>query len=223
MKKAETILFSLLLALFTAASAQAETRYIDDTLYAPLRSGEGLGFRIVHKGVKSGTALKLITTSTDSGYSKVRTPSGIVGWLPSRYLVREPSASTKLELLTKEHKSLKQKFSEISKKSGNVLTSNNSLTTENRELAKNNKNLQVELTNIKRIASNAINLDHRNSELRERNEQLKNELEILTSDNLRLNENNERDKMLVGGGLVFLGVLMAMVVPMFRKDKRDSW
>jgi SH3 domain protein len=100
---------------------------------------------------------------------------------------------------------------------------NNTNTEKNRQLTESNKNLLLELADIKRISTNAVTLDKRNRELRELNEQFKNELEVLTSENLRLRENNERDKMLLGGGLVLAGVLIAVLIPMFKKDKRDSW
>jgi SH3 domain protein len=222
-KKAEAHIIGLLLILLAATSTQAETRYIDDTLYAPLRSGEGLGFRIVHKGVKSGTALELLATNAESGYSKVRTPEGIEGWLPSRYLVSEPIARTRLDSLTNEYESLRKKFAEVAEQNKNMQETNNTITEKNRELSESNKNLLVELADIKRISTNAITLDRRNSELRELNEQLKNELEVLTSENTRLKENNERDKMLLGGGLVLSGVLVAVILPMFKRDKRDAW
>lgn len=223
MNKSKAYTISILLALFLAFSVSAETRYVDDTLYAPLRSGEGLGFRIVHKGVKSGTPLELLTSNSQTGYSRVRTPEGIEGWLPSRFLVKEPIARTRLEQLTEEHEAIQKSFREISAQNQELLVSNTNLTSRNSELADSNQDLQAELADIKRISSNAVNLDRRNSELREVNEQLKNELEVLTSENIRLTENNDRDKMLLGGALVLSGILVAVIIPMFKKDKRDSW
>jgi len=223
MKKTAVTFVGLLLFVLTALSAQAEPRYIDDTLFAPLRSGEGLGFRIVHKGVKSGTQVELITSNSASGYSKVRTPEGIEGWLPTRFLVREPIAKTRLASLIKEHETLEQKFSELSEQSEKTEATNITIAEQNRELLASNSSLQAELADIKRISENAMTLDRRNSELRQFNEQLKNELEVLTAENTRLSENNERDKMLLGGGLVLSGVLIAVVIPMFKRDKRDNW
>ncbi|OZG71335.1 hypothetical protein BTA51_21990 [Hahella sp. CCB-MM4] len=201
----------------------ADTRYIDDTLYAPLRSGEGLEFRVVHKGVKSGTPVELLSTNPDSGYSKIRTPDGIEGWLPTRFLINEPVAADKLARLIKEHEALKAKFAEVSSTNKEINQTSGQVQANNERLQTENQKLQDELSSIKRISENAINLDRRNRELRETNEQLKNEVEVLTADNIRLKENNERDKMLLGAGLVLLGVIIALVVPMFKRDKRNSW
>ncbi len=223
MKHPILIWFGILLASLTTSFVFAETRYIDDTLYAPLRSGEGLGFRIVHKGVRSGTAIELLVTNPESGYSKVRTPEGIEGWLPTRFLVAEPIAKTKLEQLQVQHEQLQAKFTSLSEESNSLTSTNTSNAKKINRLEEDNKNLLAELADIKRISTNAISLDKRNSELRRENEELKNELEVLNSENIRLNDNNERDKMLLGGGLVVLGVLIAVIVPMFKRDKRDTW
>ena len=226
MKTTYKTLLKMLLVLALSSSAMlslAETRYIDDTLYAPLRSGEGLQFRVVHKGVKSGTPVELIETNADSGYSKIRTPDGIEGWLPTRFLVNQPVAADKLAKLTKEHDALKAKYAELTKSSGEISQSSSQIQAENEKLQANNSSLQEELASIKRVSENAINLDRRNRELRESNEQLKNEVEVLTADNLRLKENNERDKMLLGAGLVLLGVFIALIVPMFKREKRAGW
>lgn len=216
-------IIGILVLLLSFTTASAETRYIDDTLYAPLRSGEGLGFRIVHKGVKSGTRLELLASNATSGYSRVRTPEGIEGWLPTRFLVKEPIARIRLQQLTAEHDRIKAQFQEVTARNQEMQEVNSSVTEKNRQLTESNKNLLLELADIKRISTNAVTLDKRNRELRELNEQFKNELEVLTSENMRLRENNERDKMLVGGGLVVAGVLIAVLIPMFKKDKRDSW
>ncbi|WP_020408427.1 TIGR04211 family SH3 domain-containing protein [Hahella ganghwensis] len=215
----------LLLATASALSlnSQAETRYIDDTLYAPLRSGEGLEFRVVHKGVKSGTPVELLGTNPGSGYSKVRTPDGIEGYIPTRFLINEPVAADKLARLAKEHEALKAKFAEISQSNNEISQTSGQVQADNERLRAENLRFQEELSNIKRISENAITLDRRNRELRETNEQLKNEVEVLTADNIRLKENNERDKMLLGAGLVLLGACIALVAPMFKRDKRNSW
>jgi len=221
-------IFKMLIALAlafssTATLSLAETRYIDDTLYAPLRSGEGLQFRVIHKGVKSGTQVELIETNANSGYSKIRTPDGVEGWLPTRFLVNQPIAAEKLVKLTKEYETLKAKFAELSQSSGAISQTSSQIKAENKTLQANNNKLQEELASIKRVSENAINLDRRNRELRESNEQLKNEVEVLTADNLRLKENNERDKMLLGAGLVLLGVIIALVAPMFKREKQAGW
>ncbi|MBU6954353.1 MULTISPECIES: TIGR04211 family SH3 domain-containing protein [unclassified Hahella] len=213
----------LLAGLLISSFAFADTKYIDDTMYAPLRSGQGLEFRIVHKGVKSGTPVEHLQTNAESGYSLIRTPEGIEGWLPTRFLINEPVARDKLNRMTQQYTALQQKFNDLQNEYSQIKGENSNLGGAREQLEKSNKELQLELSNIKRISENAIALDTRNRELRESNEKLKNEVELLSAENLRLKDSDERDKMLLGGGLVLLGVIIALIVPMFKREKKAGW
>nr|WP_253938598.1 TIGR04211 family SH3 domain-containing protein [Hahella sp. HN01] len=209
--------------MLISSFAFADTKYIDDTMYAPLRSGQGLEFRIVHKGVKSGTPVEHLQTNAESGYSLIRTPEGIEGWLPTRFLINEPVARDKLNRMTQQYTALQQKFNDLQNEYSQIKGENSNLGGAREQLEKSNKELQLELSNIKRISENAIALDTRNRELRESNEKLKNEVELLSAENLRLKDSDERDKMLLGGGLVLLGVIIALIVPMFKREKKAGW
>lgn len=219
--KTLTLIFSLLLF---SASAFAQRMYIDDTLLVPLRSGEGLGFRIVHKGVKSGLSVEVLETNTNSGYSKVREPSGVEGWLPTRYLVSEPiardrlaAAEQKLEKVEEQNKLLKTELADLKKES-------TALKTENERYFRENGTLSSKLEEITEISKNSIHLDNRNRELQEENQHLQNELDLVQADNQRLKDNKESDFILLGAGLVALGVFIAMIVPVMKPNKkRDSW
>lgn len=198
--------------------------YIDDTLLVPLRSGESTSYRIVHKGIPSGTKLEILEQNKESGYSKVRTPGGIEGYLPTRYLTEEPIARIKLErtnqtlnALNKEHEQLQNTFNQLK-------TEHQNLTKLYKETEQSlDKNVQ-ELSHIRSVSGNALNLDKRNQELRENNEQLRNELELVQTDNTRLKEKADSNMMLAGGGLVLLGVILALLIPMIKPSKKnDSW
>lgn len=216
-------LIGLLLSLL-CSSLNAETMFIDDVLLVPLRSGESLSHRIVHKGIPSGTKLEVLEHNSDSGYSKVLTPGGIEGYLPTRYLVPEPIARVKLEQATKELSTFKQEHAKLKEQYSSLLAEHNALKKANTETEQLlDKNVQ-ELSHIRTVSSNALTLDQRNQELRESNEQLRNELELLQTDNNRLKEKSESNMMLVGGGLVLLGVILALLIPVLRPSKKnDSW
>jgi SH3 domain protein len=198
--------------------------YIDDVLLVPLRSGESLSHRIVHKGVASGTPLQVLEHNKESGYSKVLTPGGIEGYLPTRYLVSEPIARVKLEQATKELATFKQQHTKLKEQFETLSSEHNALKKAYQETEQSlDKNVQ-ELSHIRSVSANALTLDERNRELRESNEQLRNELELLQTDNNRLKEKSESNMMMVGGGLVLLGVILALLIPMLKPSKKnDSW
>lgn len=214
---------SICLLALAISSASAETMYIDDTLLVPLRSGEGTGFRIVHKGLKSGTKLEIIE-KLSSGYAHVKTPSGIEGYLPSRYLTAQPIAKVKLAQANQELAKLKANYEETQTQLANLKKKHQSLSKEHTQTTSELNANSKELKNIKSISANALNLDKRNRELRESNEQLRNELELIQTENLRLKDKSDSNMMLIGGGLVTLGVILTLLIPIIRPSKKnDSW
>lgn len=207
-----------------AHAVSAQTMYIDDILLVPLRSGETLSHRIVHKGLPSGTKLTVLENNRETGYSKVLTPGGIEGYLPTRYLVSEPIARDKLEAANKEFTATKQQLTNLKQQFETLSSEHNALKKSYQQTEQSlDKNVQ-ELSHIRSVSANALTLDQRNRELRESNEQLRNEMELLQTDNNRLNEKSESKMMMIGGALVLLGVILALLIPMLKPSKKnDGW
>lgn len=217
-------ILTLILLSCCLGFAQAETAYIDDTLLVPLRSGAGTSYRIIHKGIPSGTALEVIERSAETGYAQVRTPAGLEGYLPSRYLVNQPIARDRLSSALKTLDSTRKQNAELKKQASDLQAELNTLKQNYASTSKNLEANQSELENIKSISANALNLDRKNRELRESNEQLRNELELLQVENIRLKDRSESNMMLIGGALVLLGIIIALILPMLKPSKKnDSW
>lgn len=105
-----------------------------------------------------------------------------------------------------------------------VTEERNSLQNAENNLSNRAEDLQTELQRIKNIAADSINLERRNRELREENQKLRNDLEVLTAENERLEASKESDFMLLGAGLVFGGVLLALIIPMLKPTRKtDNW
>ena len=212
-----------LLALLLAGGAYAETRYISDKIYVPLRVGEGSKYRIVHRGLPSGTPLELLENNEDSGYAKVRTQSGTEGWLPAHYLVSTPVARSQLKeteaqlaKLSEANKSLRDKLNSSTQSSEKSSAIIQQLEEENAELAK-------ELEEVKRVSANAINLDSDNRRLLESNQMLSSEVDVLKTDNARLRENKENEFFLNGAFAVLIGVMIALIAPRLMPKRRSEW
>lgn len=221
MKK--TIL-SLIASIMVASTAVSETMYIDDTLLVPLRSGEGTGFRIVHKGLPSGTSVEIVEQSKESGYSLVKLGSGIEGYLPTRYLSKEPIARDKLAVAEKTLVSLRKQNKELTEKLKELQSNYETLEGQHSEASQSLSSNTDELARIKAISADALNLDRSNRELRNSNEELRNQLELIEVENLRLKDKSESNMMLIGGALVLLGVILALIIPLLKPTKKnDSW
>ncbi|MEQ8801570.1 MAG: peptide-binding protein, partial [Haliea sp.] len=65
-----TLIISLLALLLTETVQAQDVRYISDTQYVPVRSGAGNEFRIVHRGIPSGTRLTVSRVSEDGEWSE---------------------------------------------------------------------------------------------------------------------------------------------------------
>ncbi|GGE59429.1 hypothetical protein GCM10011533_10030 [Streptosporangium jomthongense] len=214
---------SALFVLSSIATAQAKTVWVDDKLYLPVRSGAGSQYRIIENAVPSGTALEVIETS-DSGYTRVRTPKGNDGWVSSQYLSDTPIAADQLKTVSRQLEQAKSELSSLKEQLKEVSSDRDALSNAESTLSARTEELQQELRRIKNIASDSINLERRNRELLGENQKLRNDLEVLTAENERLEASKESDFMLVGAGLVLGGVLLALIIPMLKPTRKtDNW
>ncbi len=213
----------LLVLLASGSQLYSQTVYIRDELYVPLRSGQGSQYRIVHKGLVSGTSLTVITTNEDKSYTQVRTKGGTEGWIQSQYLSQERAgkdlyreAQGTISKLKSDNEELKRQLSEATNKQTNT---QNKLTA----LTSNNNKVSKELENIKAISANAISLNEDNQRLLEENQMLKNEVDVLSTDKQRLTDNQESDAFLNGAFAVLIGVMITLIVPRAWPKKSTDW
>lgn len=214
---------SALIVLSSIATAQAKTVWVDDQLYLPVRSGAGSQYRIIENAVPSGTALEVIESS-DSGYTRVRTPKGNDGWVSSQYLSDTPIAADRLKTVSRQLNQAKTELSSLKEQLSEVSSERDKLRDAESSLSDRSEDLQQELRRIKNIAADSIKLERRNRELLEENQKLRNDLEVLTAENERLEASKESDSMLLGAGLVLGGVLLALIIPMLKPTRKtDNW
>ncbi len=217
------ILFSFMLVC-TNLYAE-EIRYIHDILLVPVRSGQSIAHRIVHKGLRSGTKLVLLEENKETGYSKVRTSGGTEGWLQSQYIVSEPTAKLKLKESQQKAQQLSKELAPLKKNITQIKKDHQLAQQKISQLQKDNSRLSDELSKIKSIAANAIDLDRNNKSLLKKNELLENKVDVLAADNERLKENTEQDAFLNGVIAVGFGVLLTLLIPRLvpRKRKFSEW
>lgn len=216
----------LLLSLYLASPAQAQDiRYISDMQYIPVRSGAGNDYRIIHRGLPSGTRLTVKSVSKDKVWSKISTDSGTNGWIRSQYLMKELPAQNRLdealqraELAATQSGSLSEQTSILEAERDELLERVNSSDT---MLA----SLTEELTQLKQISGKAVQLDEDNRRLVVDSEQLRSELEMLKAEKQRLEDKLDSEDFINGALAVLLGVMIALVVPRLwpQRRKSSSW
>ncbi|XKH00520.1 TIGR04211 family SH3 domain-containing protein [Marinobacter nauticus] len=216
------LIVALLLIVSSISVAQARTVWVDDQIYLPLRSGAGTQYRIVQNAMPSGTPLEVLETGSE--YSRVRSPQGNEGWVANQYLSNEPIAADQLKEARQQLQNARERADELSSELAKVTEQRNELQSAENNLSSRTEQLQAELTRIKNVAADSLNLERRNQELVQENQRLTNELEVLTAENARLESSRESDFMLLGAGLVFGGVLLALIIPMLKPSRKtDNW
>lgn len=214
----------LVLPLLTALSCDlyAADRWISDTIYVPLRSGKGNQFRIVNKGLKSGTPLKFIPEESDEDWIYVETDKGEIGWVRSQYVTDTPPAFLQLARAEKQLEKLSTQKSELEQQLKAVTTENTDLKRSLQQETTEASSVERELQEIKQISSGAIELNQRHQALMEKHQLIQTELDVLKAENSRLKSDSRNTFFLYGVGAVLLGVIIALVAPNLRRRKRFS-
>lgn len=226
MNRSLLILFTLILTLpLLSTAAIAQTRYVSDVLYVPLRSGMGNQYRIVHQGLASGSRLELLRqeeTEDGESWSLVRTPEGEEGWMRSQFLLDEPTASLKLgqaqqraERLAEQNQSLEEELASAQERADEL---ENTL----EEVRQNHAELENEHGELKEVSSEAVDLHEEHQALSERYQMLQTQYEVIQADNERLKKDRRYQEWLFGGGILLAGVILSLILQAIGKRRRQS-
>ncbi len=217
-----SLTLGLLLSSLIPASALAADRWVSDVLYVPLRSGKGNQFRIVNRGLKTGTPLTLIEEDAEGDWTLVETEKGEQGWVRSQYLINVPTAGIKLSKAS-------TKITDLDNLRKQLQAQVKKLTDENRQLNKQLDNvsdtrskLDKELNTIKQVSASANNLHERHQTLMEEHQLIQTKLDVVKAENSHLKADARNTFFLYGALAVGLGVLITLIVPNLRRRKGYS-
>jgi len=213
-------LFTLVCCLLLAPSVLAQTRYISDELYVPLRAGQGNQYRIVHRGLPSGTPLELIEEGEE--WSQVRTEDGTEGWIRNQYLQNEPIAETLLQQAQARIATLTNRQENLGQETSQLEQRNQELQTQVENLQAENQRLVAELEEIKRVSSNTLELNQRHQELLEEHQILQTQLDVAQAENERLERESQQTWFLYGAIAVGLGVILTLIAQSVKSRRRYS-
>ena len=221
-------LTALLTAVLTATASQSvaqETQYISDMVLVPVRSGPGTDYRIVNRGLPSGTALLVYDLSDDGEWTEIETRGGTRGWIPTQYLQKEPPAGLLINDLRLELEQVRGErdrlVSQLNQSSTEVTEADETIVELNTTL----ESTQAELTEVKRVSAAALDLDLMNQQLVAELESERSEADLLRLENVRLRERIANNQILDGALAVLLGVILAVVAPRLwpKKKRQDGW
>jgi SH3 domain protein len=214
------VLLALLLVL-GPVSAFAATMYISDELTVPLRRGPSNGHRIINAALPSGLALEVLGEDNAAGFTQVRTPNGIEGWLPTQYLVGQPVAKDRLAAATKRVEALEAQLKSTRENYQDVRGARSEIEGKASELSKENQKLQTELAEIRRVSATAITQFEENKQLKASNASLTTQVTQLTDEVQDLKRNVMLRWLLSGGALVLIGLALGAWIK--SRPKRSTW
>ena len=208
-------LVSLICLVFSTTSL-AETVYIRDTLYLPLRAEPLETSELIRKGLKSGTPLESLGELTPNGYRWVRFEEDngnmVEGYIHDQYLVDQPIARTQLETLSARLEAATQEANVASAAvSKAVMIRDTALA----EAAASEEQLRLandEIIRINTLSVDAINLAAALDTEQQRTRDQAAEIEALKAQRATLSQDVEQRWFLIGGAVVFSGALIGFWV-----------
>lgn len=208
--------------LLLCQAAAAETYYVDDELVITMRSGKGNEFQII-RTLKSGTPLEVLETDQEAGYSLARTRGGTEGWVLTRYLSATPIAKQQLAAAQDKLTTLEQRVGDLQSQLEQVSESRQALDQSSTQLKTENERLSQELSHIREVSSNALALEENNKTLRERLIRLETDLQAMEQQNAVLKDRSARDWFITGAGVIFLGIVIGLILPRLRLQRKSKW
>ena len=206
----------------TADQARSSAAYISDLLDVPLRAGASNRYKIIG-AVRSGTAVEVLRTDTVKGYTQIRTPTGSKGWLPSAQVTDTPSSREQLagvrqdlEQLRSRHADLKQHMDEMVGKPGEENLSYP-------QLYEEALRLRQQLAQYRKVSADTVAIDERNKTLQEQAVVLERELQLVQQENRALRDDNDNLRFLMGAVLLGACLLLAVMMPRIREQRREQW
>jgi SH3 domain protein len=202
--------------------AGAATRYVSDQFEALLRSGMSNEHAILQM-MPSGTRLEVLEEFPDTGYSRVRTQTGVEGYVLSRYLMNEPAARDQLAELRRRLASADDEQGGLSRQV-DELTQQLALAEQRAaELTADRDQLSAELERVKAVSARALELDQHSQELDEKLVASEQRIRELVEENDRLRRQANRDWFLAGGGLTLFSMLLGIGLTRVRWRRRSRY
>tara|TARA_B110000305_G_scaffold195829_2_gene220593 strand:+ start:4670 stop:5347 length:678 start_codon:yes stop_codon:yes gene_type:complete len=208
-------LLGLMCLVFSAASV-AETLYIRDTLYLPLRAEPINDSELIRKGLKSGTPLESLGALTDNGYRWVRFEEDngnlVEGYIQDQYLVNQPIARTQLETLTASLEAATQEANMAGAALNEAIAVRNNALNDAETSREQLRLANDEIARITALSVDAISLAAALDDAQQRARQQTTELAMLQTQQATLSQKVEQRWFLIGGGIVFSGALIGFWV-----------
>ena len=209
----------------TDTSSETDIRYVTDVIFTPIRTGPGGDYRIINKGLRSGTAVTFHGITDDGVWAEVETKGGTRGFLRAQYLQTEVPRANQLNILEAELAASKDRAATLKQNLNEAMEQLTSSDSDMSSTATALAETSAELDEIKRISANAIQLDQLTKELTGKLEDASARNDLLTLENARLEDRVASNQHLQGALSVIAGILIALLIPrlIMKRRRNDGW
>ena len=202
----------LLLLLCSFGVTQAAPRYITDQTHIAMRAGEGPSEQMLRM-IPAGEKVDLISSNSQTGYSKIRDSENHIGFVLTSQLMKSPSAREKLTDVEKRYKVLKQKMQKSSKPYKELQKKHQELLDVHEQLKSSKESLDSQLQERTINSDQMARISEERKELRKKLANQTWEMENLKQEYQEYKNDRSQYWFLVGGGVALLGVLIGMILP----------
>ncbi len=212
-----TIVLALaFLVFFRAEPGWAQYKlYVTDQFQVTCRNGPGTEYRII-KMLGSGDRVEFLSEA--EGWTQVRLNDGKVGWVLTRWLVREEPASLAAERFKRQNKTLKEAADECERQLEAVQTENRNLSSELEGVASFNQTLKSDYATLSEECKDFISLKESHEAVSARYTQLEKEYSRVK---LERDQSFRRHLWMVyGAGIFIFGLLVGALSRRMRSTKR---
>lgn len=188
--------------------AYAAGMYVRDWITITVRTEPNESAKIISVA-KSNDYLEVIKEGEE--WTRVKAPDGREGWVMSRYLTNQMPKTLMADRLKDQVKSLTEQVAQLKKENDRLLKENKSLSSSEELQA-----MRLEYERLQRESGEYAEMKKRNDELEARYAADASEIERLTRENNRMKTSERLIFTLIGGGFIGVGLVIGMVLQVFR-------
>ena len=209
----------------TNTAKTSETRYVTDLIFTPVRTGPGGDYRIINKGLPSGTEVTYYGLTEGGVWAEIETKGGTRGYLRAQYLQANAPRGSQVNALeatlAEEVERTAQLQRDLDEAMAQLTSTDSSMSTAARELEQTRETL----AEVKRVSANAIQLDQMTKSLTGKLEDANARNDLLKLENARLQDRISSNRTIEVVVLIALGIMIALLVPRLsvKRRRNDGW
>jgi SH3 domain protein len=202
------------------SGSTSATKYVSDELTIMLRTGPSRKHKII-RALSTGTELAVF--ESQKKFERVRTRSGIEGWVLSQHLTDKPLARHLLADTTEKLTKARTNNAQLQEQINQLRDNYNKLTEDYRNLDKTKAEMEAELAHVRSVAAHPLQLSNEKQQLSLQTESLEDQVNSLNRELKKLRDNTHKQWFLSGAAVVLLGILIGLTIPKLRRRRSSDW